>query len=135
MSWVNNSFQSETFPDCWKLTILRPDYKKGDKKQMENYRPISQLPVFSKILEKIASQPIYRYLINNNLLYKYQSGFRPNFSTTSATCQLLSRIATLRDSGHIMGVVFWICLRLLTRLIIIFFFKYFEIASILLTVL
>jgi len=59
-----------TFPDRIKFSEIKPTYKKGDKTLIANYRPISLLPVFSKIFEKVIYKRLYYHLTSNNLLVK-----------------------------------------------------------------
>ena len=66
--------------------------KKNDKQVIKNYRPISLLPLCSKIFEKILFNDIYAYLSSNNLLTENQSGFRPGDSTTNQLLYLISEI-------------------------------------------
>ena len=55
-------------------------HKKGDKQLLENYRPVSLLPILGKVFEKILYNDIYEYLQENNLLCESQSGFRQSDS-------------------------------------------------------
>ena len=71
---------------------MTPIHKENDKQLIPNYRPISLLPICSKILEKIIFNNIYRYLVVNDLISKHQSGYRPGESTTN---QLLSIVHTI----------------------------------------
>ena len=71
---------------------MTPIFKKGDKQLIRNYRPISLLPICSKIFEKIISKNLYSYLNANNLLTKNQSGFRPGDSTTNQLLYLVKEI-------------------------------------------
>ena len=58
----------------WKKGNIAPTFKKGKKQHIKNYRPVSLLPICSKIFERI----IYdKYLLDNNLISPKQSGFRP----------------------------------------------------------
>ena len=75
------------FPNMWKLANVQPVHKKSSRQLKENYRPISLLPICSKILEKIVFDSLYVFLTNNNLISKNQSGFRPGDCTIN---QLLS---------------------------------------------
>ena len=59
-----------------KIEKITPIYKGRDKENVANYRPISVLPCFSKILEKIMYNGLYFYLTENNLLYNKQFGFQ-----------------------------------------------------------
>ena len=63
--------------DC-KVAKLKPLFKKDTKRYPKNFRPISLLPIVSKIIEKVIHDQTVIYLTGNNVLYKYQSGFRKN---------------------------------------------------------
>ena len=75
-----NSFINGVFPDGWKRANVVPIHKKNDKQTISNYRPISLLPICSKIFERIIFNTLYKYLDENNLLTTNQSGFRSNDS-------------------------------------------------------
>ena len=75
-----NSIKSSFYPDIWKRSNIIPVHKKNDKQLVNNYRPISLLPIFGKILEKIIFNKIYNFLLEENLLNSNQSGFRPSDS-------------------------------------------------------
>ena len=87
-----NIVKTGIFPDQWKLANVSPIHNKNDKQLVSNYRPISLLPICSKILEKIIFNNMYRYLVVNDLISKHQSGFRPGDSTTN---QLLFLVHTI----------------------------------------
>ena len=57
------AIDTETFPFEWKIARVTPLHKKGPRKLLDNYRPISILPVISKIFEKILNEQLYEYLI------------------------------------------------------------------------
>ena len=80
---VNLSIKQSLFPDQCKIAKLKTLFKKGSKSEPKNYRPISLLPVASKIIEKTIQIQTQKYLDKNGLPYKCQSGFRANFSTDS----------------------------------------------------
>ena len=82
-----NSTKSSYYPDIWKKSNIIPVHKKNDKQLVNNYRPISLLPIFGKIFEKIIFNRIYNFLLEENLLNHNQSGFRPSNSCVN---QLLS---------------------------------------------
>ena len=73
----NNMLRTSTFPSLWKLANVTPVFKKNDKQVVKNYRPISLLPLLSKIFEKILFNKVYEHLTKNNLIIPNQSGFRP----------------------------------------------------------
>ena len=80
------SLENECFPKEWKKVNIVPIHKKGDKQLIQNYRPVSLLPICGKIFEKIIFNSLFKYL-ENNLLNPHQSGFRPG---DSCVHQLLS---------------------------------------------
>ena len=91
----NNILTTGVYPDIWKKANVTPVHKKGDKQQINHYRPISLLPICGKILEKIIFNQLYSFLTNNNLITKNQSGFRPRDSCSN---QLLDLIDTIHKS-------------------------------------
>ena len=66
------------FLEQLKYSIIKPLHKKGDKTDPSNYRPISNLTLFSKVLEKALYNRLIEYLNNNNILNSQQFGFRKN---------------------------------------------------------
>jgi Reverse transcriptase (RNA-dependent DNA polymerase) len=81
----NLSFCTGIVPDKLKLAKVIPIFKKGDPWPSGNYRPVSLLIVFDKLLEKLMYSWLYNYLELNKVLYQYWLGFRPN----RATCHVL----------------------------------------------
>ena len=82
-----NCIDTGVLADIWKKSNIAPVYKRGDKQIIDNYRPISLLPICGKIFEKILFNSRYGFLEENNLLCEHQSGFRPS---DSCEYQLLS---------------------------------------------
>ena len=72
------SFEEAIFPKKLKIAKVIPVFKKGDKENVENYRPISILLVFSKVLKRIMYNRLSEYFMNNNLLHQNQFGFQIN---------------------------------------------------------
>jgi hypothetical protein len=68
--------------------LLSPLFKKGDKKDMTNYRPISLLTSFSKVFEKIMYEKLFQHIDINNSLVEEQFGFRSSASTSTASYRL-----------------------------------------------
>ena len=102
----NRSLSENIFPDIWKLGNLVPLFKKGDKSIPANYRPVSLLSNFGKILERIVFKHIYNHLISNDLLFKYQSGFRPGHSTTFQLIDIFHHICQSFDEKQYSCMVF-----------------------------
>jgi hypothetical protein len=81
---INASLQQAIVPEKLKIAKIYPIYKKGDKLDPNNFRPISNLPVVSKLLERTVYNQLVAHLENNNLLSTCQHGFRKGHSTNTA---------------------------------------------------
>ncbi len=103
---VNKSIDESIFPSVFKTAVITPIYKSGSKNEISNYRPISILPVVSKILEKAILEQLTDHLDCNNLLHSMQFGFRRNHSTDAACCYLIENIRANLDRGGTVGAVF-----------------------------
>jgi hypothetical protein len=88
---INVSLSQNHIPAVWKRAKVIPVYKSGDKDDPGNYRPISLLPTLSKVLERLVSEQVTKYLDINHLLHQRQFGFRSNRNC----CQLLLNIQSL----------------------------------------
>ena len=84
-----NCLNCSTFLDIWKKSNICPVHTKNGKQIISNYRPVSVLPVFGKIFEKLIFKSLFEYLDEHKLLSEHQSGFRPNDSYED---QLLSTV-------------------------------------------
>ena len=73
---INKSLQQGHFPSCLKLARVIPLHKGGRKDDTNNYRPISILPIFSKIFERVVYNQLYGFLEKYNILSPDQYGFR-----------------------------------------------------------
>ena len=102
---INLSISTETVPDLLKQAIVKPLYKKGSRLEVGNYRPVSLLCIISKILEKAVYVQLEKYLIDNNLLYEYQSGFRKSYSTDTCLINLMDTIKMENSQGLYAGMV------------------------------
>ena len=89
-----------------KIAKITPLFKSGDTDKLNNYRPISVLPVFSKLLERIMYNRVYSHLINHQLLYERQFGFQQNCSTEHAILQLTKEIYESFDENKFTLGVF-----------------------------
>ena len=72
MNVINRSLTTGVFPDSLKKARVTPIPKEGDKCNLSNYRPISVLPIFSKVFQKVAYTQLNDYLENNSILHKQQ---------------------------------------------------------------
>ena len=103
---INLSLVTGIYVDDWKRARVTLIYKSEDKKKCENYRPISILPIISKVFGREVFRQLYHYLSENSLLSRYQSGFRPKHSTLSALIQMCDEWLQNMDNGNLNCVVF-----------------------------
>ena len=99
---INKSFETGIFPYELKITKIVPIFKSGDKTLVPNYRPISVLGFFSKIFETILYNHLIEFIEKHDLLYKFQFGFRKQFSTSHAIISLVDKIHEALNSSNIM---------------------------------
>jgi len=97
----NLSFSTGVFPDHFKLAKVIPIYKNGDKNLMSNYRPISLLPIISKIMEKLLLKRLQSYLAKINFFSKSQYGFRKNCSTELALLDIVNNVMQNMEAKNI----------------------------------
>lgn len=102
----NLSFQTGLFPDSMKIAKVIPIYKNGDRHLFTNYRPISLLPQFSKILEKLFVHRLDNFIEKHNILCDQQYGFRGNLSTSMAVINLTEQISSALDNKEFTVGVF-----------------------------
>ena len=102
---INLSISNNEVPTELKKARVQPLYKKNDKLQVSNYRPISILNVVSKILERAVYVQLEKYLKENSILYHHQSGFRKAHSTETCLIDLVNSIGKDISKGRYVGMV------------------------------
>ena len=102
----NRSITESCFPNSWKVANVTPIFKKGKKNSASNYRPISLLSCCGKLFERVVFKHMYNFFLDNNLLYKYQSGFLPNHSTTFQLVDIFHHICQTFDNRQFSCMVF-----------------------------
>ena len=93
------SLQTGIFPDPLKIKKVTPVFKSGDLKEISNYRSISVLPCFLKLLELMRCNRLYSYLANEKILYSKQFGFVKSHSTEYAISELADQIHESLESN------------------------------------
>ena len=99
----NNSLFSSYFPSNLKNADITPVFKKKDRENVENYRPVSILPVLSKVYERCMYDQMYAYL--NKILSKWQCGFRQGYSTQHCLLIMTEKWRQCLDKGGISGAL------------------------------
>ena len=94
---INNSFATGVFPDSLKISKVIPIHKDGPTDNVNNFRPISLLSIFDKIIEKLMHKRLYKFLNENNILFKNQFGFRKKYSTTHTLLEITEKIKDTID--------------------------------------
>ena len=89
-----------------KIALVTSVFKSGDISLMTNYPPISELPCFSKMLERIMYNRLNKYLTENNLLYCKQCGFQKGHSPQHAVLQVAEQINQFFEKNEFTIVVF-----------------------------
>ena len=102
---INASLKTGIFPSRWKKARIKPIPKISEPILATDFRPISLLIAFSKIIEKIAAKQMKTYLIQNNLLDKFQSAYREQHSTTTALIEITDNIYKSLDNSEITILV------------------------------
>ena len=89
-----------------KIAKVVPIYKKDNPELFSNYRPVSVLPCFSKIIERIVHERCYDFLTKNNILYKRQYGFRNKHSTYMAVLDFINDMNKAIDNNMYTAGIF-----------------------------
>jgi Notch-like protein len=117
----NGALFTGVFPARLKYATIRPLFKKGNKNDMSNYRPISILTSFSKLFEKVLQTRLLKHLTGHNILVKQWYVFRTKLKTGNATYQLTDEILNALNNDLLIGGIFVILKRHLIVLITKFY--------------
>ena len=102
---INKCIESAVFPVNLKIGEIIPIFKKGDKLQVTNHRPITLLSPFSKIYERHIHNQITNFINKHKILHPFQYGFRKNSSTEQAITQITEEIANnMQDKYHTCSI-------------------------------
>ena len=102
---LNLSVMYGVFPSELKLAKVILLYKANDPMKVSNYRPVSVLPVFSKILERIMDNQLLSFINKHKLLYAYQFGFRINHAPELALLCLVDKVSDALENGeYVLGL-------------------------------
>ena len=104
---INRSLSNGIFPDLMKIAKVQPLYKAGDIALPDNFRPISLLPVLSKVLERVVFRSLSLHLKHENVIYPRQYGFRKDNSTIEAIMNLVGESLLGFDNNQMILSVFF----------------------------
>ena len=93
----NMSLEFHVYPSVWKSAIVLPLFKKGNRNEISNYRPVSLLSTVGKVFERVVFKHMYNFLRDNDLFYKNQSGFLPKHSTVFQLIEIYDNICKALD--------------------------------------
>lgn len=101
---INKSLETGVFPENWKYSMITPIEKINKTNKCEEFRPINTLKTCEKILEKIIKEQLENYMEINNLLSKYQSGFRKKYSCETTVNYVINKWKYIDTKNKIMAV-------------------------------
>ena len=101
---INLGYETNTFPDCMKVTNIKALHKKNNVEDISNYRPISILPTLSKIFERAATDQLVSYLEINNLINRNQHAYRKGHSTQTCLVELTNILYENMEKKKYSGV-------------------------------
>ena len=104
-SIINTTFESAIFPNMWKIAVVTPIPKEGDDEVPNNNRPISLLPVLSKVCERVAHNQFSSYLLSRDHLSCKQSGNKQWHSTETSLIHTTDIILSAIDKKKLTAVV------------------------------
>ena len=96
---INLSFRLGIFPELLKVSKVVAIHKGGSTQELNNFRPISLLSIFDKIIEKLMHKRLYEFFEDNNILYEFQFGFRKKMSTAHSLVEITEEIKESIDNG------------------------------------
>ena len=96
---INSCISAGKFPSQWKIANVLPIPKNNTPSELSHFRPISLLPVFSKILEKVVYEQLNNYFLQHQIIPSTQSGFRSQHSTTTALLKVTDDVMRSVDDG------------------------------------
>ena len=103
---INVSFSCGTFPDVLKIALVTPIFKSGERTLLQNYRPISVLPIFSKIIERCIYNRVFQFISKFLIMTPVQFGFIKGLSTCNAMTKFCEYVYDVFNKKEISVQVF-----------------------------
>ena len=105
---INLSFTTGTFPNIAKTAKIVPLYKKENKLECNNYRPISLVSNIGKLIEKLLHKRLYSFMDQSKCLFGSQFGFGPHHSTNHALITITKHIRSALDKNNFTCFYFYV---------------------------
>ena len=123
----NASLATSKIPAEWKAARIPIPKKAGTTKNVDNFRPISILPVVAKVFESLVFSQVYRFLMQQNILNEIQSGFRVGYCTQDVLPKVVDDWRRSLDKGEIVGSIFVdLIARSLTQSVIHYYWRSYQ---------
>ena len=103
---INLTITGEKFATCWKKQLIHPYFKKGDRFLGENYRPVSNIPEISKLVEYAILEQLFKHFHENDLFHPNHHGFLPSHSTLTALLQIYDGWLSAAESRELSASLF-----------------------------
>ena len=117
---INNYIASNNYPDAWKTARISPLPKITQLVKLRDYRPVSILPVLSKVYDKLVLQQLAIFVKRESVYHQYQSGYRKNHSRATLLLKLHDDIKKAMKSSGVFIAILLITQKLLIPLIFLF---------------
>ena len=102
---INLGYEMNDFPSCMKSAIIRPIYKKDNKNDIANYRPIAILPALSKIIERSAANQLIAFFEENKLFTKFQHAYRKMHGTITCLAEIINNVYRAIDNKEHVAII------------------------------
>ena len=100
------SFEMGSVPSQWKIALITPIFKKGNKRDTKNYRPVSLTSCTCKLMESCLRSAMLHFWDDRNLLHSSQFWFLPNSSSTLQLLHFLEDVTSSVDAGHFVDTIY-----------------------------
>ena len=100
---AHRHYKTSSFPDM-KIANIKPIFKENNKEKASNYRPISILPILSKIFERACTDQLVKYLEENNLISVAQHAYRKGHSTQTCLVEIVNELYSNIDRGRLTAI-------------------------------
>ena len=102
---INIGYETSTFPDNMKIANIKPIFKENNKEKIANYRPISILPVISKVFERSCTDQLVKFLEENDKISRTQHAYRKGHSTQTCLVEIVNQLYENKDKKNLTAII------------------------------